>query len=135
MVVMSARHAHTCYDQKHVAGQDTLRSSTFHCFEHQPAAIENLLLPKVLCCNGRECVPSFAEARQRFPIESITCNESNEHCDILLRCQGEFEEFCKVVVVALACVTVVILSQFCLQPRMRNFKITKHSMYEQDKSV
>ncbi len=111
----------------------SIRKAKFRCIEHHAHAIENLLLPTEMCCTEIECVPMFAETRQQFAVERITCIGDGAHdCDIILHCQETFESFCKIVIAGVATAALIILAPFFMQNSIgeRSFKITTLTFYE-----
>jgi len=131
--LLPAPQAFICYDATKNHSATALRRSEFHCHEHDAQAIEQLLLPTIMCCDDRKCVPSFAEQQQSFQIETIECNANKDRCNIVLLCQAAFDALIHVVVATAVAIVAVIVSSFWMHQGRRRMviAISKAALYEQ----
>jgi hypothetical protein len=130
LVISPMAHVFTCFDAKNNSYNNAMRQSTFECVEHEARPIENWLIPHVMCCNALQCVPSFAEQQQTFPIAAIQCNESNDRCHIILHCHDALEALKKIIIGTIVAVVIVIVSTFWVDKRARKFTLSRLAFYE-----
>lgn len=139
-LVVSAAHAFTCFDAKNDSDSTAMRQSTFECMEHEAVAIQNWLIPHIMCCNRLRCVPSFAEHQQTFPIEKVECNEKNDRCHMILHCRDALDALKRITVGTVIAVVIVILSTLWMdnrtpQIRRQQIIISRKFFYEQASKI